>query len=176
MSAGPDERTALDGLVVRVLGPEDWQVYRALRLAALAEAPYAFHSSLDMARRYDETDWRARLEGGRTFAALVDGEPAGTVAVFVPETQPRCAELVGMWVAPPARGRGVGSALVSTVLQWAADRSLEAVGLWVMRGNEPAERLYARHGFARAPVGPLPEANDPCAAEIRMLRPLPTLW
>jgi GNAT superfamily N-acetyltransferase len=52
-----------------------------------------------------------------------------------------------MWVAPFARGRGVGDALVDEVVQWAAKHDAPRLILRVVTGNERAGALYARHGF-----------------------------
>jgi len=48
---------------LRRLGSDDWQLWRKLRLEALAEAPYAFSSTLaDWQGQGDtETRWRGRL-------------------------------------------------------------------------------------------------------------------
>ena len=43
------------------LTPAAWREYRAIRLAALAEAPDAFGSTLAEARRLRAADWHARL-------------------------------------------------------------------------------------------------------------------
>ena len=53
-------------------------------------------------------------------------------------------QLISMWVAPSARGRGVGRALVGRVIAAAAGRPL---WLRVLDGNETAIRLYQRCGF-----------------------------
>ncbi|MFD0888199.1 GNAT family N-acetyltransferase, partial [Streptosporangium algeriense] len=66
---------------LRVLGADDWPLWRELRLAALAEAPAAFGAKLaDWQGEGDREDrWRGRLEipGSHNVVAVLDGVPAG---------------------------------------------------------------------------------------------------
>ncbi|PJE98027.1 GNAT family N-acetyltransferase [Streptomyces carminius] len=148
---------------IRTLTADDWRTWRELRLAALAEAPGAFGSRLaDWQGPGDrEERWRARLDlpGACHFLALLDGRPAG-MAGGVPVPEPAgeggTAELISMWVAPAARGRGTGDELVRAVVRWAAAAGNRAVRLSVFSGNTHAAALYRRHGFV--PTGP---AGDP---------------
>ena len=55
--------------------------------------------------------------------------------------------LVGMYVRPQARNRGVGRRLVEAVIEVARRRGVELLQLAVVSDNEPARRLYARLGF-----------------------------
>ncbi|GAA0405669.1 GNAT family N-acetyltransferase [Streptomyces luteireticuli] len=134
-------------ITVRLLPPEDWRLYRSVRLAALADAPYAFCSTWSGESAFPEEKWQERLAGRNTFLAEDDGRPCGLVSVL--PGGPRTAELVSMWVAPGARGRGAADLLVGAALAWAAGRDLTGLRLWVTEGNDPAERLYERHGFRR---------------------------
>ncbi|GIG30277.1 GNAT family N-acetyltransferase [Cellulomonas marina] len=63
----------------------------------------------------------------------------GYVADDVPE--------LSMAVAAHARGRGVGTALLSTCVDAGRARGWRAVSLSVEDGNEAARHLYVRHGF-----------------------------
>lgn len=54
----------------------------------------------------------------------------------------------GIFVAPEARGRGVGSALLGAVVGEAAARGLSAVRLDVIDTNPRARAFYERLGFA----------------------------
>ena len=134
---------------LRVLTPDDWRAWRQLRLAALAEAPYAFGSRLaDWQGDGDrEERWRARLNipGSFNVIAVLDGEPAG-MASGVPAAE-GAAELISMWVSPAARGHGVGDRLVQAVARWAGQAGLDALRLAVVPGNENATALYRRNGF-----------------------------
>jgi ribosomal protein S18 acetylase RimI-like enzyme len=134
---------------LRVLTPDDWQVWRQLRLAALAEAPDAFGSRLaDWQGEGDrEERWRARLgiPGSFNVVAVLDGQPAG-MASGVP-TGGGAAELISMWVSPAARGHGVGDQLVRAVERWARQVRSAVLRLAVAQGNENAAALYRRNGF-----------------------------
>ena len=134
---------------LRVLTPDDWRAWRQLRLAALAEAPYAFGSRLaDWQGDGDrEERWRARLNipGSYNVVAILDGEPAG-MASGVPAGE-GAAELISMWVSPAARGHGVGDHLVRAVAQWARRAGAGVLRIAVVPGNENATALYRRNGF-----------------------------
>lgn len=155
-------------ITVRRIRPDDVEAYRSTRLAALLDTPSAFARTHEEEAAYSDDEWAFRTVRGvegdasATFFAEIDGEIAGLVGGYRPE--PGMVELVSMWVAPPGRGRGAGSALVSAVVEWAGDDRVE---LWVTRGNDPAISLYERCGFVTTDqVQPLP--SDPCKDEIRM--------
>jgi GNAT superfamily N-acetyltransferase len=161
----------MDVTEVVLLTPDDWRKFKELRLAALADAPYAFGSTLACEQSLSESDWRRRLARRAQFVVCVDGWPVGTAAgIASPDGD--SADLISMWVDPGWRGRGLADLLVREVLSWAAGEGLGEVRLWVADGNRRAERLYLRHGFVatgqRQPV--LPE--DPTRWEFGMVRRL----
>jgi len=161
-------------MVVVRLGPADWRAFRAIRLAALAEAPAAFGSTLAAERRLRPAAWRARLAGRAQFAVRCGEALVGTVGGFA-DAASGGAELVSMWVQPAWRGQGVGDLLVRAVVDWARAAGYPAVRLWVSADNGPAERLYARHGFCRTGERQLIDAEAPERGdEVAMLRPLST--
>ncbi|MEL6641804.1 MAG: GNAT family N-acetyltransferase [Pseudomonadota bacterium] len=53
----------------------------------------------------------------------------------------------GIFVAPEARGKGVGSALLNGIMEEARKRGFESVRLDVIDTNPRARALYERHGF-----------------------------
>lgn len=131
---------------LRIVGPDDWLSWRQLRLDALATAPEAFGSTLADWQDADEQRWRQRLNGpGHNVIAILDGAPAG-MASGVPARH-GAVGLISMFVAPLARGRGVGDRLVETILAWARDTGAARLRLAVKSDNIPAVGLYRRHGF-----------------------------
>jgi GNAT superfamily N-acetyltransferase len=130
------------------LTPDDWQLYRRVRLAALKEAPYAFGSTYAGERDAPETRWRQTLRDRTRFVAEEEGVVAGTVSGGDGDAS-GAAAMTAMWVDPRFRRRGVGDLLVKTLLDWARSNGYGQMLLWVTDGNAGAERLYARHGFTR---------------------------
>jgi GNAT superfamily N-acetyltransferase len=102
--------------VCRLL-PQDWQAYRAMRLAMLQESPRSFGSTRAHAAGFDEQLWRQRLADNAVMLAVVGTTPAGS-AMYSESgtTDPGDCALFGMWVDPRFRGAGVGRALVGAVV------------------------------------------------------------
>ena len=132
---------------VREVGPDDWVVWRLLRQRSLVEDPQAFATSVQpwTGEQDREENWRSLLAGPGTFFVAEHGAaPVGMVAIR-PDDDGDGQQLVSMWVAPAARGRGVGRALVGRVISASSGRPL---WLRVIDGNQIAIRLYQRCGFA----------------------------
>lgn len=122
-------------------------MFREVRLAALKEAPYAFGSAYERELSAEESNWRERLGNRAQMVAEIGGEVAGTAGGIASDGN--CAALISMWVAPHARGKGVGARLVDSVVEWASEEGYDSVYLWFTDGNAAAERLYERCGFVR---------------------------
>jgi len=164
----------MGGMVdVREAGPDDWEVLREVRLAALAEAPYAFGSTYAREVSFAEEQWRGRLlSRSVTFfafaGATADAKPAGLAGVY---EEDGVADLVSMWVRPAARGHGVGEALIMAAAGWAKTHEHETLYLWVTESNAAARKLYERSGFTvTGERQPLP--SDSSLDEVRMRRSL----
>ena len=55
--------------------------------------------------------------------------------------------VAAMWVAPAARRRGVGGAVLGVLASRARARGIRSLHLQTDTDNTPALALYARHGF-----------------------------
>lgn len=150
MAGGAHVRQPVRVTEIRVLTPDDWTTWRQLRLAALGEAPQAFGAQLaDWQGDGDlEERWRGRLAipGSHNVVVRLDGRAVG-MASGVPTSAPGTVELISMWVAPEARGRGVGDALMQEIERWARSVGASVLRLSVADDNTAAAALYERHGF-----------------------------
>lgn len=130
---------------VRPLSAEDWTQLRDARLTALADAPYAFASTLGREQAFTEQTWRERAGAGRTFAAW-DGQTIVGLATGFPHEEGW--HLTGMWAAPKVRGTGVAQQLVAAVCGLARQSGASSVTLWVTEINGRARAFYRRVGFS----------------------------
>jgi GNAT superfamily N-acetyltransferase len=142
--------------VVRLAEPEDalpvarvhvktWQVaYRTL----LPEAYLQALRPEDRASAYDFA--HVDPSRPRTIVATRGGEIQGfatTAPARGSDDIPACGELCALYVDPDWWGRGVGRALLIAARAHLAERGFETAVLWVLSGNERADRFYRRDGW-----------------------------
>lgn len=140
-------------VTVEPLRPDDWKITRDLRLRALLDAPEAFGGTYEEAAKRDEAGWRAWPSNGQPFAAYEGGDAVGLVCAWHDPENPSVTTLIGMWVAPPARGGQAAAKLIDAVVAWARARGSEAVELNVYDTNPRAGRAYEKYGFRRTDAG-----------------------
>ncbi|MFJ8827431.1 GNAT family N-acetyltransferase [Streptomyces sp. NPDC102467] len=173
---------------IRVVRPEEWPAVKELRLAALLDpvAPLAFLETYEQALARPDVFWQDRAAGAshgmaaRQFVAVgSDGVWAGTVVVLVEDegavdffgevVEERQAQLVGVFVRPEARGRGVTEALFSAAVEWALGvDGVARVRLHVHEDNARAAGFYRKFGFVRS-GGAVPNPGDPSKVDHEMV-------
>ncbi len=141
------------GISIRALAGVDVEAYRTIRLEALRLEPDAYASSLEEESAMALETFEGRLTGkfgGTTFGAFAGEEIVGT-AGGVREDRMKTHHkllLVGVYVRPAWRGRGLGEKLVGRVLQHARESGdISVVQLKVAIDNRPACALYERMGL-----------------------------
>jgi GNAT superfamily N-acetyltransferase len=126
--------------------PDDWQVYRDIRLRMLRETPDAYASSYAVEAAFPESRWRERVTHPMLFLAVNPSEEVvGTVTGL--KALDRTVEVVAMYVAPKARGQGCAAQLLDALAAAARQRGAHRLVLRVTADNRVAHRCYTGYGF-----------------------------
>jgi ribosomal protein S18 acetylase RimI-like enzyme len=145
-----------------VLSASDAPQYRAVMLHAYEHAADSFTSTPEERAAEPESWWVNRISNpaGLTvaFGAFEATELGGVVALEYSagrKTRHK-ALVVGMFVMPDWRGKGVARALMQAAIDHAASRGgITVVQLEVTHGNDPATALYESLGFQAYGIEPL---------------------
>lgn len=154
----PSASTPPASLVIRTARPEDLSAVSAVNRAAYAE--YGAYLDPERIARYLDNagDVWSRLDSAELLVAELDGEIVGSLTYYAPgprsEAQgwpPTWAGLRLLAVAPSARGRGVGRALMEASIARARADGAEAIALHTTEMMAIARAMYERMGFVRDP-------------------------
>jgi RimJ/RimL family protein N-acetyltransferase len=146
-------------MIIRPTTEDDWAALKAVRLAALLDAPTAFGVSYQAAAAQSEAQWRERAaaaNGGKPKSAFwlafadavqdaVQGAPSGMIG-GVADAKGHY-NLIGMWVRADQRGSGAARDLVDAVKAHAVALGHRRIVLDVAPDNLRAARFYLNQGF-----------------------------
>lgn len=131
----------------------DWESHRDLRLEMLRDSPDAFWSTLADVEGRGEAEWRATTHGAHFLQARRGAEVLGGLGILAAPYEPGmelpedAVNLVAMYVAPRARGLGVGDLLLGGAKDLTRELGRRRIFLEVASHNPYAQALYQRHGF-----------------------------
>lgn len=155
--------------------------YATLRLLALQTDPQCFGSTYERESAFTDAVWRSRLDSDDKVTIIASSLPSqsesgdeggwvGTVTILAPamlflsgfalpksvtERGVDIYQLVGMWIHPEHRKRGLGKRLIEAGLDWIRrertnDRGVPGemvLMLKVVHHNNSAKSLYTSMGF-----------------------------
>ena len=138
----------------RKLTPEDAAQYWRVRVEALETEPMAFGMDVEEYRQTSIADQEKRLRelsADSFYMGAFDGDTLVAVATFIRETRVKeahKAHIYGVFVSAAHRGKGIGGALMTRVLEVVRSQNgLRQVGLAVATTNNSALNLYRSLGF-----------------------------
>jgi len=102
-----------------------------------------FGSTLARERSFDEAEWRRRAARPATFLASRNDRDVGMAGVYELDGE---WWVMGMWLAPDARGTGVVEALARACETVAQEAGAATAALRVMEDNPRGRRAYLRLG------------------------------
>ncbi|MEU9213438.1 GNAT family N-acetyltransferase [Streptomyces sp. NPDC048415] len=156
-------------IVTRRARPEEYptvgeitaQAYLGDGLLDFGESDEYLGELRDVAKRAAAADVLVAVEGDRVLGGVTFVPAGGPMADIA---RPGEAEIRMLAVAPEARGRGAGEALVRTCVDRArATDGCVRVVLSTQRTMRTAHRIYERLGFTRTPArdwNPIPHLDD----------------
>jgi len=159
---------------VRLIAPEDYDAFRALRLESLRLLPANFAADPAQEEAMPKEEWLKRLASASSFGGFIDGKLSGMV-VFSRPSRPKLAhtgDIGAMYVRASAQGTGLADALMTALLEHAS-RVVEQVQLVVNAENARAIKFYQRHGFRE--IGRIPRSlhvGDRYYDDMLMFRPV----
>ncbi|MET0592447.1 MAG: GNAT family N-acetyltransferase [Polyangiaceae bacterium] len=146
-----------NAVLIRPLTVADARACWDIRLRAFTESPGSFNTSPDDWRTHPISEIQSLLSGekGSPSDVVIGAFDPALVGHIALRREPRRklahrATLSSLYVAPEARGHGLGQRLMQALLDHArAQPDLVIIELTVMADNGDALRLYHRFGFRR---------------------------
>jgi ribosomal protein S18 acetylase RimI-like enzyme len=156
--------------MIRRAEPSDWEAYRAIRLRSLCEEPAAYESEYETEVHYGPDLWKQRLATGSTFLAFDDDHDLVGTATGL-RIDDGDTLVVGMYVAPEARGQHRAHHLLDEIADVAVRRQNKRLVLEVNESNLRAGRCYRSYGFVETGRRRTMD-RDPAITEIELGYPL----
>jgi ribosomal protein S18 acetylase RimI-like enzyme len=133
----------------------DWRVLRDAVVKSLSTSPDAFLASKEEAAARKPKFWQEELKHAHWAVVQGGGETLGIAAAKRPVEADTYAQLgkacfiESVWIAPRLREHGVGTRLVTYLIEQRRQAGIQDFYLWVFNNNDPAIRLYDRMDFKR---------------------------
>ena len=134
--------------VVELIGPDEWQRLRSIRLEALTDSGHAFGGTFEAESAEDESAWRLKFEKNDFLIASVNGKDAAMLYIEILKGDfGATCWIGGCWSNPEFRGKGLMRALFTFIDQQQKDWKIQGLGVWT--DNFSAIAAYEKLGFVK---------------------------
>lgn len=144
----------MEEIKIVMLNPNDWELYKDIRLKSLQNEPQAYLSSYARSSTELDEKWRERLElaqeGKRQWLSFVKAgeEIVGMAGAWITEEESETAEIISVYLAQKYRGQGIGKRLMEHLISTIKQNSdIKRLTLEVNSTQPSAVKLYESCGF-----------------------------
>ncbi|RWA66273.1 MAG: N-acetyltransferase [Mesorhizobium sp.] len=136
-------------MALKLLDPDDVEIFKRIRLEALRAAPEAFASSAADWESLPDEEWRRRLANNPVVVSFQGQEPIGLMGLMRQQASKMAhrATIVMVYLRGSERGGGHAVAMLNLPLDHARALGIRQVELAVSAENPAAMRFYLREGF-----------------------------
>ena len=136
-------------LTIRPFAPEEWNLFKTVRLKALASDPGVFGRSYAYEAAFPDEEWQNRLKNpDAAVFGIFDGALIGMTGVFIAPEIPDTVRLVADWLEPAARGKGISAKMYETRTAWAKARpDIRRLSVSYRADNIASIRAGEKYGF-----------------------------
>jgi ribosomal protein S18 acetylase RimI-like enzyme len=158
----------MENIQVVTLTPEEWQLYKRIRVESLLMEPQAFGSSYSEVIQRPDSHWQQRLIEARVgkkswlLFAKENERIIGMIGAYCPEEND-VVEIISVYVTREKRRCGVASAMMEAILEEVGKGgSVRKAVLTVNADQTAAIALYRQFGFeiAGEKTGVLGDGNS----------------
>lgn len=136
---------------IRQLNPNDWQIYREIRLEALKNHPAYFSPSKDETK-FTKTDWKERLsnKNAASFGLFAENKIIGLTGIVREGNNPQStrAHLVSSYIKNEYRKLGLSKLFFEVRMTWAKSQdNIKTLILEHRDDNLPSQMAHQKFGF-----------------------------
>ncbi|HYD19601.1 MAG TPA: GNAT family protein [Patescibacteria group bacterium] len=143
--------------VVRLFTPDEWPLYKAVRLRALQTDPKVFGSNYAREVPRPDEEWqRALTRADMGVFGIFEGDAViGMTGIVIDAEDPSTAKLWGSWLAPEWRGRGISADMYRARIGWAeAHPTARRIIVSHRESNLASKHANQKHGFVQTHLKP----------------------
>ena len=159
------EATAADADAIGDIHAETW---RAAYAGVLPESAFDSAARRRAWRSYFDAPW----PGSAVFVAQAEGAVVGFANLGACRDEEGSGELFAIYVRPDRWSTGAGRALIERGEEFLRGGGYREAVLWVLEGNERAERFYRAAGWVHDGGRKVEEFAGAVIAELRYRKPL----
>ena len=147
-------------MTITTLRPEEWKVYKSLRLEGLKESPLAFGKTYEEEVAIEDDIWKDRLirtQKGELwhFFAKHEDTCVGMIGGYRDPLKKfnHIVHIVSVYVRPEFRGMGIGKKLFTEFMNAVQkDTTVKKVKLMVVDSQDAAKHMYEAAGFRQVGI------------------------
>ncbi len=142
---------------IRLFTPDEWPLYKTVRLKALRSDPKVFGSSFAREEPRPEAEWRQALERkDMGVFGVFDGEQViGMTGVVIDKDDAGIAKLWGSWLEPLWRSKGVSEDMYRARIDWAREHeTAKKIVVAHRASNIASKKANQKHGFVMTGSAP----------------------